>query len=143
MIFRAGRNAVPPCRRDGDAPEVLVLDEPAAGLDPQGRDEILGGIRAYREKSNSTVVIVSHSMEDMARYCDELIVMANAKLFMQGSCEEIFSHPEELASVGLDVPQITHLVQLLRRRGLPLPESIYTVEQAAAALDALMGGAGK
>lgn len=124
-------------------PEVLVLDEPAAGLDPQGRDEILGGIRAYREKSNSTVVIVSHSMEDMARYCDELIVMANAKLFMQGSCEEIFSHPEELASVGLDVPQITHLVQLLRRRGLPLPESIYTVEQAAAALDALMGGAGK
>lgn len=122
-------------------PEVLVLDEPAAGLDPQGRDEILGGIRAYREKSGSTVVIVSHSMEDMARYCDELIVMANAKLFMQGSCEEIFSHPEELASVGLDVPQITHVAQLLRSRGLPLPGSIYTVEQAVTALNALLGGA--
>ncbi|MBQ3125645.1 MAG: energy-coupling factor transporter ATPase, partial [Clostridia bacterium] len=122
-------------------PEVLVLDEPAAGLDPQGRDEILGGIRAYREKSDSTVVIVSHSMEDMARWCDELIVMANARLFMQGSCEEIFSHPEELASVGLDVPQITRLAQLLRTRGIPMPESIYTVEQAAAALASLMGGA--
>ncbi len=123
-------------------PEVLVLDEPAAGLDPQGRDEILGGIRAYREKSDSTVVIVSHSMEDMARWCDELIVMANARLFMQGSCEEIFSHPEELASVGLDVPQITRLAQLLRKRGIPMPESVYTVEQAASALRALMGGAG-
>ena len=110
-------------------PEVLVLDE------------ILGGIRAYREKSDSTVVIVSHSMEDMARWCDELIVMANARLFMQGSCEEIFSHPEELASVGLDVPQITRLAQLLRTRGIPMPESIYTVEQAAAALASLMGGA--
>ncbi|MBE6574810.1 MAG: energy-coupling factor transporter ATPase [Ruminococcaceae bacterium] len=124
-------------------PEVLVLDEPAAGLDPQGRDEILGGIRAYREKSGSTVIIVSHSMEDMARYCDELIVMADAKLFMQGSCEEIFSHPEELAAVGLDVPQITRVAQLLRKRGLALPESIYTVEQAAAALRRLMGGEGK
>lgn len=124
-------------------PEVLVLDEPAAGLDPQGRDEILGGIRAYREKSDSTVIIVSHSMEDMARWCDEIIVMAHAKLFMQGSCEEIFSHPEELASVGLDVPQITRLAQLLRSRGLPLPGSIYTVEQAADALRALMGGARK
>ncbi len=124
-------------------PDVLVLDEPAAGLDPQGREEILGGIRAYREKSGSTVIIVSHSMEDMARYCDELIVMANAKLLMQGSCEEIFSHPEELAAVGLDVPQITRVAELLRQRGLPLPESIYTVEQAAAALRQLMGGVGR
>ena len=80
-------------------------------------------------------------MEDMARWCDELIVMANARLFMQGSCEEIFSHPEELASVGLDVPQITRLAQLLRMRGIPMPESVYTVEQAAAALASLMGGA--
>ncbi len=122
-------------------PDVLVLDEPAAGLDPQGRDEILGGIRAYREKSNSTVIIVSHSMEDMARWCDELVVMANAKLFMQGSREEIFSHPDELTSVGLDVPQITRLAVLLRTRGIPMPESIYTVEQAAEALRGLMGGA--
>lgn len=124
-------------------PEVLVLDEPAAGLDPQGRDEILGGIRAYREKSDSTVIIVSHSMEDMARWCDEIVVMAHAKLLMQGSCDEVFSHPEELAAVGLDVPQITHLAQLLRSRGIPMPESVYTVEQAAAALKMLMGGAKK
>ena len=89
------------------------------------------------------MIIVSHSMEDMARYCDELIVMANAKLLMQGSCEEIFSHPEELAAVGLDVPQITRVAELLRQRGLPLPESIYTVEQAAAALRQLMGGVGR
>lgn len=122
-------------------PEVLVLDEPAAGLDPQGRDEILGGIRAYQQKSGSSVVIVSHSMEDMARYCDELIVMAHAKLLMQGSCDEVFSHPDELAAVGLDVPQITHLAAMLRRRGIPMPPSIYTVEQAKAALVALMGGA--
>lgn len=121
-------------------PEVLVLDEPAAGLDPQGRDEILGGIRAYQQKSGSSVVIVSHSMEDMARYCDELIVMAHAKLFMQGSCNEVFSHPDELAAVGLDVPQITHLAAMLRRRGIPMPPSIYTVEQAQAALVHLMGG---
>ena len=122
-------------------PEVLVLDEPAAGLDPQGRDEILGGIRAYREKSDSTVVIVSHSMEDMARWCDEIIVMAHARLLMQGTCDEVFSHPEELAAVGLDVPQITHLAQLLRSRGMPMPESVYTVDQAVAALKKLMGGA--
>ncbi len=121
-------------------PEVLVLDEPAAGLDPQGRDEILGGIRAYQQKSGSSVVIVSHSMEDMARYCDELIVMAHAKLLMQGSCDEVFSHPDELAAVGLDVPQITHLAAMLRRRGIPMPTSIYTVEQAQAALVHLMGG---
>ncbi|MBR7185674.1 MAG: energy-coupling factor transporter ATPase [Clostridia bacterium] len=121
-------------------PEVLVLDEPAAGLDPQGRDEILGGIRAYREKSDSTVIIVSHSMEDMARWCDELIVMAHAKLLMQGSCKEVFSHPAELSAVGLDVPQITHLAELLRRRGIPMPDSIYTVDQAARALTDLMGG---
>ncbi|MBR6708292.1 MAG: energy-coupling factor transporter ATPase [Clostridia bacterium] len=121
-------------------PEVLVLDEPAAGLDPQGRDEILGGICEYRQKSGSTVVIVSHSMEDMARWCDEIIVMAHAKLLMQGSCAEIFSHPDELAAVGLDVPQITQVAQRLRQRGLPLPESIYTVEQAADAIAALLGG---
>ncbi len=109
-------------------PDVLVLDEPAAGLDPKGREDILGGIRRYQRERMNTVVIVSHSMEDMARYSDEIIVMSEAKIFMQGTTAEVFDRAEELTGVGLNVPQITELANLLRAKGLPLPRGLYTVE---------------
>lgn len=115
-------------------PEVLVLDEPAAGLDPKGREEILGGIRSYQRSKKNTVIIVSHSMEDMARYSDEIVVMNHGKLHMQGSTADIFKRAEELTAVGLSVPQITELMNLLRSRGLDVPSGIYTVEDAKAAL---------
>ncbi len=115
-------------------PEVLILDEPAAGLDPQGRDWIFEGIRAYRKKTGSTVVIVSHSMEDMARYCDDVVVLANAKVILQGDREEVFSHGDQLEESGLDVPQITRLIAMLRRKGFDLPANIYTVDRACEVL---------
>jgi energy-coupling factor transport system ATP-binding protein len=119
-------------------PEVLVLDEPAAGLDPRGRDAILRGLREYRDRSGATVVIVSHSMEDMARFCDDMIVMAHAKVLMQGSAKEVFSRADELCQVGLDVPEITTLCAMLRERGIPVEEGIYTVEDALAAVSRLL-----
>ena len=121
-------------------PEVLVLDEPAAGLDPLGRNYIFEGIRNYQKKTGSTVLIVSHSMEDMARYCDDVVVMSQAKVLYQGSREEVFAHVEELAVTGLDIPQITRLMRNLRESGLPLPKNIYTVEEAVAALDSIWSG---
>ena len=119
-------------------PEVLVLDEPAAGLDPVGRDSIFESIMRYRRETGATVVIVSHSMEDMARLCDELIVMARAKVVMQGNCAEIFSRAEELEEIGLAVPQITKLISVLRQRGVAVEGSFYTVADAARALAAIM-----
>lgn len=115
-------------------PEVLVLDEPAAGLDPRGRDTILHAARRYGQKSGATVIIVSHSMEDMAIYCDDIVVMSQAKVFLSGSRDEVFSHASELASVGLDVPQITRLALLLQEKGVALPNGIYTVPAALSAL---------
>ena len=115
-------------------PEVLVLDEPAAGLDPLGRDVILNAVRDYGRQTGATVIIVSHSMEDMAAYCDDIVVMAHAKVFLNGSRDEVFAHAQELRSVGLDVPQITHLAILLEERGLRLPSGIYTVDAALGAL---------
>lgn len=115
-------------------PEILVLDEPAAGLDPKGRDTILQAIREYGKKTGSTVIIVSHSMEDMATYCDDIIVMAHGKVHLSGSRDAVFAHARELCEVGLDVPQITRLALLLRERGVRMPDGVYTVD---AALDAL------
>lgn len=120
-------------------PDVLVLDEPAAGLDPRGREEILGGIRSYQRRRGSSVVIVSHSMEDMARYSDEIIVMDHAKVKMQGTTREIFERTDELVSVGLDVPQITEVMNLLRSRGLPVRSGIYTVDDARDEILRLLG----
>ena len=111
-------------------PELLILDEPAAGLDPRGRDSIFRNIAEYQKKSGSTVLIVSHSMEDMARYCERLVVMSGGKIMLEGNCREVFSHADLLESVGLDIPQITKLTMMLRERGIELDSSVYTVEEA-------------
>ncbi len=111
-------------------PEVLVLDEPAAGLDPMGRDAILTGICNYQKETGATVIIVSHSMEDMARYCDEIIVMDHAKVRMCGPRDEIFARSDELIDAGLDIPEITKLIWLLRAQGVDIDSSIYTVDRA-------------
>ena len=115
-------------------PEVLLLDEPAAGLDPRGRDSIFENIVQYHKESGNTVVIVSHSMEDMAKYCDHLIVMNEGEILMEGEPDEVFGRAEELAKTGLDIPQITKLIMILKANGVELDGSIYTVEQALSAL---------
>ncbi|MBO5258620.1 MAG: energy-coupling factor transporter ATPase, partial [Clostridia bacterium] len=107
-----------------------ILDEPAAGLDPVGRRDILGGIRQYAGESGTTVIIVSHSMEDMAMYCDKLVVMANAKILMHKTCAEVFSEYQELIAVGLDVPQITRIASALAMNGADIGADIYTVDYA-------------
>lgn len=123
-------------------PEVLILDEPAAGLDPAGRREILGGVRKYREATDSTVIIVSHSMEDIAEYCDKILVVSGGKAAKYGTREEIFSDPDFLFSKGLDVPQITKLCVLLRKRGIDIPNDIYTIDKAKEAILKLLRGNG-
>ena len=111
-------------------PDVLVLDEPAAGLDPRGRESIFKNLMAYHEACGNTVVIVSHSMEDMARYCDNLIVMNDGKIVMQGDRDYIFSRAQQLTQIGLDIPQVTKLMLTLESRGIDVDGGIYTVEQA-------------
>lgn len=119
-------------------PEVLVLDEPAAGLDPRGRSLIFNEIVSYQRETGCTVLIVSHSMEDMAKFCDDVVVLSKGKVILHGSREEVFSHVEQLESVGLDIPQITQLVRRLRDRGIELPENVYTVAQATELLKELL-----
>ena len=118
-------------------PKVLVLDEPAAGLDPKGRREILGGIKEYQRKSGTSVIVVSHSMEDMAMYCDRAIVMSHGKIVTSGTCQEVFSQHKLLLSVGLDVPEITGIVLALREKGIDIDENIYTVDGAVEAIKRL------
>jgi len=111
-------------------PDILVLDEPAAGLDPKGRDSIFKNIVKYQRECGNTVVIVSHSMEDMARFCDNLIVMSEGKVMLQGSCDEIFSSSELLEHVGLDIPQITKLMLKIKASGADVDSGVYTVDKA-------------
>ena len=111
-------------------PKILILDEPAAGLDPAGRRDILGGVKRFSRESGTTVLIVSHSMEDMAMYCDDVIVMANAKILMHRPTAEVFSRAEELAAVGLDVPLITRTAAALRQYGVDIGLDVYTVDYA-------------
>ena len=111
-------------------PEVLVLDEPAAGLDPRGREEIFTNIATYQKQSGSTVVIVSHSMEDMARFCDFLLVMADGEIALQGTPDEVFVSSERLSQIGLDIPQITKLMLLLKKNGFDVNPRHYTVDGA-------------
>ena len=119
-------------------PDVLVLDEPAAGLDPIGREEIFEGIRAFQRDTGTTVIIVSHSMEDMAKYCDANVVLYGGKLFASGSREEIFSMEDKLVEIGLSIPEITALVHVLKDKGFPIEGEYYTVEEAAAAISEIL-----
>lgn len=123
-------------------PEVLILDEPTAGLDPTGRAEILGNIDSYRRAKNATIMMVSHSMEDVARMTDRLLVLCGARLAMDGSPEEVFTHAQELMGMGLSIPQVTKVFLKLRELGLDVP-SVYTIDQAVEALNRLKGGAGE
>ncbi len=121
-------------------PEVLVLDEPAAGLDPRGRREILGSLRKYVEERGASVILVSHSMEDMAYYCDNIVVMNRSQVFRTGTVDDIFSSAEELESIGLDVPDVAKIVLDLKKRGLALSGELYTVAGVRDALISLIGG---
>jgi energy-coupling factor transport system ATP-binding protein len=115
-------------------PEVLVLDEPAAGLDPRGRDNVLRQVREYRKKSGATVIIVSHSMEDMARFCDDIVVLAGGGLVMKGTTDEVFARSAELTQVGLNVPEISRLCAMLRAKGLDIDDGIFTIKEAERAV---------
>ena len=121
-------------------PEVLILDEPTAGLDPVGRAEILGNIEAYRRARNATIMMVSHSMEDVARLTDRLLVMNGSKLAMDAAPAQVFSHAEELVQMGLNIPQVTQVFLNLKKLGLDVA-NVYTIEQAVAEIKRLRGGA--
>ena len=121
-------------------PRVLVLDEPTAGLDPRGRNLLLQQIKAYKEESGCTVLLVSHSMEDVARVADTVLVLSGGKVAMQGTTASVFSRAAELESMGLSVPSVTLIMEKLRKAGVPVPPSVYTVEQAQQALLPLLKG---
>ena len=120
-------------------PEILILDEPTAGLDPEGREEILRNINDYRRAKNATIMMVSHSMADVARLTDRLLVMSGAHLMFDGTPAEVFSHAAELLEMGLDIPEITRLFMRLQELGLPVSQ-VYTVQQAVDELTRLKGG---
>ena len=115
-------------------PEVLILDEPTAGLDPRGRDEILDQISRLHRERHMTIILVSHSMEDVARYADRLLVMNHGKKVFDGTPREVFSHYKELEAMGLAAPQVTYLVHDLKAQGIAIDESITTVEEAREAI---------
>ena len=121
-------------------PEVLILDEPTAGLDPTGRAEILNNIESYRKAKNATILMVSHSMEDVARLTERLLVMNGSRLVVDGTPEQVFSRAEELVAMGLSIPQVTQVFMHLRRMGVDV-ENVYTISQAVRVLKALKGGA--
>lgn len=120
-------------------PEVLILDEPTAGLDPMGRSEILGNIQSYRKAKNATIMMVSHSMEDVARLTDRLLVMNGSKLAMDAPPAQVFTHAEELTQMGLNIPQVTQVFLKLKKLGLDV-KNVYTIEQAAAEIRRLKEG---
>lgn len=120
-------------------PDVLILDEPAAGLDPIGREEVFGGIRSYQKTRGNTVIIVSHSMEDVAVYCDCLTVLKNGEVMLTGDCTEVFKHEKELTECGLGVPRISRFMRLLREKGIDVRDGIYTVDAALDEILRLLG----
>lgn len=123
-------------------PDVLILDEPTAGLDPRGREQVLAMIQDYRKTRGTTVLLVTHSMEDVARVADRVLVMAAGRVAMLDTVEAVFSRAEELERIGLTVPAVTKTLLLLQRAGVAVDTAAYTVEQAAAQLVALLGGDG-
>ena len=124
-------------------PKVLILDEPTAGLDPRGRDEILAQIRAYHETKRATVILVSHSMEEIARNVGRIVVMRDAHVYMDGTPRQVFARAEELEQAGLDVPQVTKIAMSLRRRGMDIDPAVYTIEELEQALLDRRGGGEK
>lgn len=119
-------------------PEVLILDEPTAGLDPKGRDEILDLLKSLHDGKKLTIIIVSHSMEDMARYVGRIVVMNHGEKVFDGTPKEVFRHYRELEAMGLAAPQITYVVQELRARGVDIADDITTIEEARDAILALL-----
>ena len=115
-------------------PRILVLDEPAAGLDPEGRDDILSEVKEYHKKTGTTVLLVSHSMEDIAKYANRVLVMSNKKIAMYDTVEKIFARAPELLELGLSVPQVTKIFLKLREMGVDVPADVYTIPYAVKTL---------
>ena len=124
-------------------PEVLVLDEPSAGLDPQGREELLANIRAFHRERGTTVVLVSHSMEEIAKNVDRIVVLSDSHVLMSGTPREVFARGDELMTAGLDVPQVTRVAMALRDKGIAINPAVYTVDELSKELVALKRGGGK
>ena len=122
-------------------PEILILDEPTAGLDPEGREDILSNIQRYRQAKNATIMMVSHSMSDVARLAERLLVMNESRLVMDGTPAEVFSRAEELLEMGLDIPEVTRVFLKLQQMGMAVKQ-VYTLEQAVAELQRVKGGNG-
>lgn len=123
-------------------PEVLILDEPTAGLDPRGRDEILDQISKLHMEKHMTIILVSHSMEDIARYADRIMVMNQGEKAYDGTPKEVFEHYKELEAIGLAAPQVTYITHALKEHGVPIEDDITTVEEAARAILKLFGKQG-
>ena len=115
-------------------PQVLILDEPTAGLDPKGREEILNMIRDLHKKMKCTIILVSHSMDDVADYAERIIVMNHGEVFLDGTPKEVFSHKQELEEIGLAVPTVTEIMHQVKELGYPVDESVTTLSDAAEAL---------
>jgi len=123
-------------------PEVLILDEPTAGLDPQGRDEIVGNVLAYKKANNATVMLVTHNMEEIARSVDRIVIISKGEIVLGGTPAEVFSNTEKLAELGLAAPKASQIVSKLRDYGLPIERDIYTTDQLRKALGNLKQGGG-
>ncbi len=121
-------------------PEIIVFDEPTAGLDPNGRETVFNAIRQYRNQNNATIIIVSHSMEDMAAICDKIIVMNNGNAVMHATVDEVFKNASMLKNIGLNVPAVTDVFLSLKSRNIDVPTDVYTVESAASALLSIIKG---
>lgn len=120
-------------------PKVLILDEPTAGLDPRGRDAILENIRRIRDERGTTIILVSHSMDEIARCVDRLYVVCDGKIPYQGTPGEVFIHGDELRGIGLNIPQVTQVAQALNRLGVDIDPAVYTMQDAVRAILALKG----
>lgn len=123
-------------------PEVIVFDEPTAGLDPKGREDVTEIIANYRRHTGATVIIISHSMEDMAVVADKLLVMNKGKLWMFGTVEEVFKNGDELRKIGLNVPIVTRVFYELKKAGVPVPDDVFTVDRAVRVLKEIRDGGG-